>query len=89
MRNLLAFLAAAVLTFLGVGWYLDWYHVKSSPASAGHHRVDIDINGEKIVDDVHKGVEKGEKKLQNALEKDKKASTEPAAASVRGTAPGR
>ncbi len=83
MRNLLAFLAAAVLTFLGVGWYLDWYHVRSSPAAAGHHRVDIDIDREKIVEDV----QKGEQKLQNALEKDKKGSTEPAAAAVRGTLP--
>jgi hypothetical protein len=84
MRNLLAFLAAAVLTFLGVGWYLDWYHVKSSPADVGHHRVDIDINGDKIIKDVETGVQKGEQKLQNALEKDKKPATAPTAA-VRET----
>ncbi len=85
MRNLLAFLAAAALTFLGVGWYLDWYHVKSSPADAGHHRVDIDINRDKIVHDVEQGVQKGEQKLQNALDKEKKPSTEPATA-ARGAA---
>lgn len=84
MRNLLAFVAAAVLTFLGVGWYLDWYRVKSSPADTGHHRMDIDINGEKIIQDVQKGVEKGEKKLQNAL--DKKGSTEPTPATLRESA---
>ncbi len=85
MRNLLAFLAAAALTFLGVGWYLDWYHVKSSPADTGHHRVDIDINRDKIIHDVEQGVQKGEQKLQNALDKEKKPSTEPAA-TARGAA---
>jgi len=77
MRNLLALSAAALLTFLGVGWYLDWYKVKSDPAPHGHHNVHIDINGSKIVEDVQKGVEKGEEKLQGALEKEKKHSTEP------------
>lgn len=81
MRNLLAFLAAATLTFVGVGWYLDWYRVKSASAPDGHHKVDIDINGGKIADDVQRGVQKGEEKLQTVLEKDKDkkpASTEPA-----------
>ena len=32
MKNLLAFLAAAALTFAGVGWYLDWFQVLNSPA---------------------------------------------------------
>ena len=78
MRNLLAFFAAALITFLGVGWYLDWYKIKKDPAPPGHHNVHIDINGAKIVDDVHKGVQKGEEKLQGVLDKDKKNSTEPA-----------
>ena len=32
MRNLLAFLAAMTLTLLGVGWYLDWYQLRRTPA---------------------------------------------------------
>jgi hypothetical protein len=76
MRNLLAFLAAVVLTFLGVGWYLNWYKIKSDPAPAGHHHVNIDVNSEKIVEDVEKGVQKGEQKLQKVLEHEKKSATE-------------
>ena len=69
MRNLLAFLAAAVLTFAAVGWYLDWYKVSSDSGSTGHHNISIDFNKTKIADDVHKGVQKGEEKLQNVLDK--------------------
>ena len=79
MRNLLAFLALAALTFGGLGWYLDWYHVSSTPAAGGHRSVNIDVNSVKIVEDVHKGVEKGEEKLQNALEKGQKEAKAKAA----------
>jgi hypothetical protein len=72
MRNLLAFSAAAALTFAGVGWYLGWYKVNSDSAPSGHRKVNIDFNSVKIVDDVEKGVQKGEEKLQGVLEKDKK-----------------
>ena len=43
MRNLLAFLAAAALTLIGVGWYLDWFHLQSVPGGSGHRSVTIDI----------------------------------------------
>lgn len=65
MRNLLAFAAAVVLTFAIVGWYLDWYQVKNDSASAGHHNVNIDINGVKVVEDL----KKGEEKIHQAIEK--------------------
>jgi hypothetical protein len=68
MRNLLAFLAAAILTFAGVGWYLDWYRIKSTPAPSGHHQLNIDVNRNKIIEDVHKGVQKGEEKLQDLFD---------------------
>src|SRR5206468_721027 len=48
MRNMLAFLAAVVLTVGGLGWYLDWYKVRSHPAEEGHHNLSIDINTTKI-----------------------------------------
>jgi hypothetical protein len=35
MRNLLAFVAAVVLTVAAVGWYLDWYHVGTAPGRRG------------------------------------------------------
>jgi hypothetical protein len=70
MRNLLALFAAGLITFAVVGWYLDWYTVKSTPGAAGHHNVHIDINGAKIGQDLHKGQEKLlEKVRQNELGK--------------------
>jgi hypothetical protein len=70
MRNLLAFVGGAVLTFAGVGWYLDWYKIKSDPALSGHQNVNIDLNRAKIIQDVNKGIHKSEEKLQGVLDKD-------------------
>ena len=67
---MLAFFAAAVLTFAGLGWYLDWYTISSSPAADGHRQVKINLNTNKIEQDV----EKGGQKVRNMLEKDKKDS---------------
>jgi hypothetical protein len=58
MRNLLAFLSAATLTFFGLGWYLGWYQLHSGPAVAGHRSVTIDINTVKIGDDLERGGQK-------------------------------
>jgi len=72
MRNLLALFGAALLTLVGVGWYLGWYKVRSQPASVpGQHSVNIDINTNKITNDLHQG----EQKLQQWL--DKKNGEEP------------
>lgn len=66
MRNLLALFAAALLTVVGVGWYLGWYKVGSQPASVpGQHRVNIDIDTTKIGTDL----QKGEDKIHQILEK--------------------
>jgi hypothetical protein len=78
MRNLLAFLAAATLTVIGVGWYLDWFQFHSVPADAGHRRLSIDVNTTKIGEDLHEAEQKVEKKL---AEKNK-------AGSVPSTLPG-
>jgi hypothetical protein len=65
MRNLLAMFSAVVLLFAGVGWYRGWYRVQQSPAPAGHHAVNIDIDKDKIGKDLHDG----EAELQKAIEK--------------------
>ena len=65
MRNLLAFFAAALLVFLGAGWHLGWYTVKGIPAPPGHRVVEIDVDTDKIRDDVHRGKEK----LSDALDR--------------------
>src|SRR5438552_11481283 len=64
MRNLLALFAFLLLAFVGLGWFLDWYQVRRDPAAAGHQNVNIDINGTKIIADVHKGIQKIEEKKQ-------------------------
>jgi hypothetical protein len=65
MRNLLAFLAAVAITLGVVGWYLDWYKVRSVPASSGQRSLSIDIHTDKIGTDI----ESGAKELQHLLDK--------------------
>jgi hypothetical protein len=74
MRNMLALLSAVVLLFAGVGWYRGWYHVQSSPARAGHHAVNIDIDKEKIGKDLHDGEEELQKVLERKPKEDSKRS---------------
>jgi hypothetical protein len=76
MRNLLAFLAASVLLFATVGWFRGWYHVQSSPAAAGHHAVNIDIDRDKIGRDLHDGEEELQKVIERKFKDDSSKSTE-------------
>jgi hypothetical protein len=78
MRNLLALLGFALVTFLVVGYYLDWYHVSPKPTDpTGHRTVEIDINSKKIGADVNKGVEAVEKKGHDLLDKNDKTGGSP------------
>jgi hypothetical protein len=72
MRNLLALAAAVVLLIAGVGWYRGWYRVQNSPASPGHHAVNIDIDKDKIGKDLHEG----EEELQKVLESKRRETIE-------------
>jgi hypothetical protein len=83
MRNLLALLAAAALTFFGLGWYLDWYHIQSTPTDPGHRSVTIDVNTKKIGSDLQKGSEK----IQNALDSTTKEDTARRAETTRSDQP--
>lgn len=81
MRNLLALVGAATVTFLAVGWYLGWYQISSRPSSAGQSSLHVDINPGKITDDVKKGVEKGGEIVDHLRDKtkdDPKSSPGPA-----------
>ena len=51
MRNILAIVGAAVVLFVGLGWYLDWYKVSAKPSTDGRTSVQVDINGKKIIKD--------------------------------------
>jgi hypothetical protein len=82
MRNILAFVAAVTLTVGGLGWYLDWYRIRSRPAPTGQRSLTIDINTAKIGADIHKG----EQSLQKVLEdKGKDKETEKDKDSSRGS----
>lgn len=72
MRNLLALFALGLLTVAGVGWYLGWYSVQSNSAAAGKRTVNIDIDSNKISQDLQKGTEK----VQQFLKEDGTQSAE-------------
>ena len=58
MRNFLAFVGAAIVVFLGLGWYLGWYNITPEKSSEpGKSSIHIDINKEKIGSDVKRGAE--------------------------------
>lgn len=46
MKNLLALFGFAVIVFLGLGYYMEWYSVSSTTDN-----FEIDVNKKKIVDD--------------------------------------
>lgn len=71
MRNILALLAACVLIFLGLGWWLGWYKITSTAGTEGHRQISIDLNTNKIKEDVNKG----KTKLHDALAGDKDDSS--------------
>jgi hypothetical protein len=70
MKNVLAFIGAAVVAFLAVGWYLGWYQVSRSP-SDGKQSLHLDINADKISSDVKQGVEKGSDFVDQIRDKSK------------------
>jgi len=78
MRNLLALLAAGVIGFAAVGWYLGWYQVQTTAAPSGKNAVKIEIDRTKIGDDLHKG----EEKLHNVLDKASQSNDQTKSASV-------
>jgi hypothetical protein len=79
MRNLLALAALALLTVVGVGWYLGWYKFQSTPEPDGHRQVTIDIDGGKVGRDI----KKGEQKLHDVISS--KGQQTPAAPQVPAT----
>ena len=72
MRNMLALVGAAVVTILGVGWYLDWFTVHREPSPTGKGNVNVEFNTNKISEDLHKGGQK----LQGFIDKKSEKSEE-------------
>lgn len=55
MRNLLALLALAILVLAGVGYYKEWYTFKTVAAADGHKSITVDVDTQKVKDDVNSG----------------------------------
>jgi hypothetical protein len=75
MRNFLAFLGAAIVAFLGVGYYLGWYKIDREPSTPGHSRLQVDIDQDKIGKDVKNGADK----VKSAIDKNTTSDPAPAA----------
>ncbi len=85
MRNLLALVGAAILTFGGVGWYLGWYKLEPATSSApGHQSVTVDINAQKIKTDLDRGEQKAKEVIEDATKAD---ATKHAAQSIAAPIP--
>jgi hypothetical protein len=76
MRNMLAFLAAATLTVIAVGWYLDWFKLRNVPASTGHRSWTVDMNTEKIGHDLLEAEHKVKQKLEQKNKPEAATSTD-------------
>jgi hypothetical protein len=72
MRNLLALLALLLLVIGGAGWYLGWFTLHTQPGDSGHRKVSIDIDTNKIGQDLHKG----EEHLQDIIKNANKSGTD-------------
>jgi hypothetical protein len=83
MRNILALVGAATVAFLALGWYLGWYQVSSTPNTHGQQSVQVEINPDKITEDVKKGVEKGGQIVDSLRER---PATDPKSATPTGPA---
>jgi hypothetical protein len=68
MRNILAFLGALVLTLLAVGWYENWFQVRTTAGTDGNRNISIDIDSTKVTSDI----EEAEHKIQTFVEEETK-----------------
>ncbi len=77
MRNLLALVAAALVTAGIAGSYLGWYKVTTAPGPNGHRNVSIDLNTPKIQQDVAKEAKTIEHVIDKKLSGKSTSATQP------------
>lgn len=77
MKNFLALIGGAVLIVGGLGYHLGWFHVDKIPAagSEGQYRLQIDVDSNKIKEDVKKGAEKLKDTIDDFTDDEKPGST--------------
>jgi hypothetical protein len=72
---MLALFAMALLTAIGLGWYLGWYKVRSQPASVpGQHSVQIDFDTKKIEADLQNSEQKIKQIIKDKTKDETKSS---------------
>ncbi|HVK13165.1 MAG TPA: hypothetical protein VM597_30715 [Gemmataceae bacterium] len=64
MRNILALVGAATLTFLIVGWYLGWYEISGVRSPSGKQSVSVELHTGKLANDVGRAVDTLREKAQ-------------------------
>ncbi len=83
MRNIFAFLGALVVTLVAVGWYENWFQVRTTPGADGNRNISIDIDSKKVGDDI----KETENKIGHFIdEKSKEAKTTTPATRTAGPA---
>lgn len=71
MRNLLAFLAALVLTFAGLGAWRGWYTLSPLPAEGARVAFRVEIDGGKVFGDLVQSAKAVSRKITEQESKDK------------------
>lgn len=90
MRNLLAFAMTLLLTLGGLGYYLDWFKIRTTAGVDGHTTLNIDMNTVKALQDgakfgakVTEVLDKKAKDAETQAEADKKAKDDVNKTSVK------
>jgi hypothetical protein len=65
VKSLVYLLFLGLVIFAVAGWFLDWYNIGDASNKDGKHHVSLDIDGNKIRQDLNKG----EVKLQDTINK--------------------
>ncbi|MCS7167158.1 MAG: hypothetical protein RMI91_02640 [Gemmatales bacterium] len=55
MKTLIYVLFLALCGFLVIGWFLDWYRIQDLSSSPGKYRLEIEIDAQKIRQDIERG----------------------------------
>jgi len=82
MRNLLAFVAAVVISFAVVGYYLDWYALSSGPVATGERNVTVDFHTKKIGQDLRSAEQAVEHKISQRVKQNEARSVKPSEGDV-------
>jgi hypothetical protein len=83
MRNLLALIGAVVVAFAGLGWYLGWYKLGIESSNPSHPKFNVEVETDKIKDDVKKGEKKVGDVLSNQFKDGKNVEGQPTSFQIR------